>query len=221
MNLKQLVAGRTPLRRSRLHDEKGNRVSLTSSLSLPWIAAAYVAYRCAGYRPEIPFLGSSAIRRIRRLITSESRVLEFGSGMSTIWLARRCGFLHSIECDSSWFSHVDSRLRRAGLRNVRYELRPPTDNFDIPQYDDGYFDFALVDGEARSKCVSVAVQKVKPGGYIYLDNSDSDFTVPDGDMRKAEAFLIEAVRRRQGTIEYSTDFPPGLLAATQGMLAKV
>ena len=42
----------------------------------------------------------------------------------------------------------------------------------IRKYPDEYFDFIVVDGKARFICTYEAINKVKPDGWIILDNSD-------------------------------------------------
>jgi hypothetical protein len=42
----------------------------------------------------------------------------------------------------------------------------------INNYENAYFDFVIVDGRARTECVCFAMNKVKPGGFIVLDNAE-------------------------------------------------
>lgn len=42
----------------------------------------------------------------------------------------------------------------------------------IEEYPDESFDLVLVDGRHRSFCIPHAIPKVRPGGYLMLDNSD-------------------------------------------------
>ena len=48
----------------------------------------------------------------------------------------------------------------------------------IDDYADESFDLVAVDGRARCACVWHARAKVKPGGYLMLDNSDRPFYDP-------------------------------------------
>lgn len=45
-------------------------------------------------------------------------VLEFGAGGSTVFFARRCGYVVSIETDPDWAMAVESHLKKIGLDNV-------------------------------------------------------------------------------------------------------
>lgn len=209
-----------PLSARRFHDNKGNRIDTTGLRYAPralWTAVLRLFF---GYRPALPWLSYRAIRELDALIRTDWRVLEFGSGMSTLWLARRCGFLHSIESDRGWYQQVSKMLARERLQHVRYELRDPARYADLRQYPDGYFDFVLVDGLARSECVRQALTKIRAGGWIYVDNIDMDL-VPGGDMRVVESLLQEAVSERGGEMRTFVDFAPTQFFVNQGVLIQL
>lgn len=44
----------------------------------------------------------------------------------------------------------------------------------IDHYDDNSFDLVMVDGRARNACLWHARRKVKPGGYLVLDNAERE-----------------------------------------------
>jgi predicted O-methyltransferase YrrM len=120
-------------------------------------------------------------------------------------------------------------LDRRGLANV--ELRLLTDAAAYAGLDDhpeGEFDLALVDGGlARDRCVETALRRVRPGGHIYLDNSDKESDPARVDpsralgMRRAEELLLEETRRRGGSAEYFVDFVPAQCFVSQGLLCRL
>jgi predicted O-methyltransferase YrrM len=158
---------------------------------------------------------------VAAILDHDARVVEFGSGMSTLWLARRAGFVLSVEDDAGWHDAVQAKLSRHRLGNVRLELRGERDYADLSGFPDRYFDFALVDGSARHDCVVAALAKLKPGGWLYLDNTDKDMTRPGGDLRRAEAALLDAVDASGGDVRTFVDFAPGNFFVEQGMLARL
>jgi hypothetical protein len=128
-------------------------------------------------------------------------VFEYGSGGSTIFLSRRVNTLISIEHDKSWYKKVCSALSKEKISNCEYILCEPEKkisgamfsydcktyaselrkyagmNFEkyvksIEKYPDGSFDLVIVDGRARSSCIRHALSKIRPGGYLMLDNSE-------------------------------------------------
>jgi predicted O-methyltransferase YrrM len=170
-------------------------------------------------RPERPWISYRAADEINSRVRSAWRVAEFGSGMSTIWFARRVGFLLSIEADPRWYELVSARLNRQRLTNVKYELRSLERYADLSDFPDKYFDFVLVDGEERSRCIRSAVPKIRDGGLLYLDNTDKD--TRGGDLRVAESEVLRAVAERGGSLQYFTDLAPSQLIASQGLLARL
>lgn len=210
--LEKVVAG-DPYRKTRLHDEKGNRVPSSELVRLPrYVAMAFqrVALR---KQPDLPWWTLKVVERVEELLQADWKVVEFGSGMSTRWLGERIGWLLSIEHDPEWFQRVRPTLPP----NVRYELRDGASYATLDDLDDGSIDFAVVDGLFRSSCVEVVLPKLKRGGYLYLDNTDKD--AKGGDMRRAEQFVVEAAAARQGTLTYFTGFTIGMLNSHQGLLA--
>ena len=70
----------------------------------------------------------------------------------------------------------------------------------------------------RGRCVTAIIPKIKPGGWVYLDNSDKD--APEAEygvnLRSAEAALRRMVK--EDDIETFTGFTIGSLNTHQGML---
>jgi predicted O-methyltransferase YrrM len=98
--------------------------------------------------------------------------LEWGSGRSTIWLARRVKCLTSVEHDGSWYREIGDQLRQQEISNVDYHLcrdeaaYVSTSEKILPES----LDFCLVDGIARDQCATAAIPKLKPGGILIVDN---------------------------------------------------
>ena len=77
-------------RRSNFHDLRGNRVGIKGLFYLPHVILTIFLRKFFGYRLDMPWISYRAQRKIARLIQPDWTILEFGSGMSTLWLARRC-----------------------------------------------------------------------------------------------------------------------------------
>lgn len=108
-------------------------------------------------------------------------MLEWGSGMSTLWFAQRVQNLTSIEDYQPWYDKVKLTLDK--VQNVDYQLKTGNDYFTLDNYLDRTFDFILIDGSERGNCAKTAITKIKRGGYIYLDNSDKHST-SEGEIRE-------------------------------------
>jgi len=114
--------------------------------------------------------------------------LEFGSGRSTVWFAGKLRRLTSVEHDPDWFATISRKLADAGLRNVDYRLipldhpksAPEQEVYDpLPKYvaiaadfPDESLDFIVVDGHYRSHCIRQSHCKLKPGGFLLVDDAN-------------------------------------------------
>jgi precorrin-6B methylase 2 len=119
----------------------------------------------------------------------DARVFEWGSGSSTLWLAKRAGSVISVEHDVEWAETVRGMLpKNCDLRAV--PPIPATSAAAVTSSKDGFagldftayveeidkvqgdFDLIVVDGRAREACFAKAVNRVAPGGRILFDNVD-------------------------------------------------
>ncbi len=107
---------------------------------------------------------------------SSAKVLEFGSGASTIWLSDRVKELHSVEHDQAWHSLISriiySEKRRSEV--FLYRMNIPYNSI-CDQFFDEYFDFIIVDGRNRKACLSSSIRLLKKGGILMLDNSEREY----------------------------------------------
>jgi len=142
----------------------------------------YIASRLAEryYRishPDEPWLTPQAIRFLEGWLKTSDSVLEYGSGRSTLWLARRVGQLVSVEHDPRWHDRVASAIQTQRLQNITYHLksiegRPSEYASVITQCDGKSLDVVLVDGKLRDECANSCLPKLKPGGLLVVDNAD-------------------------------------------------
>lgn len=221
MSLRTFINGEGRI--SRLHDQKGNRISGRRLLINGPHALTTTLLRVAfGHRPVLPWISYAATATLRSHLRNTSRVLEYGSGMSTLWFAQHSGEVYSVEDCRPWFDRVSSMLKYRRMHNVSYTFAASMAEYVDFQSDnrDG-FDLIIVDGSYRARCVEAASRLLRPGGILYLDNSDMDSTVSGGGMREAESCLIEFARRSSAAIEYFTDFAPAQLFVQQGTLVRL
>jgi predicted O-methyltransferase YrrM len=168
-----------------------NTVSATAGQTAGWPRAVrhrtprYIYHRARQMAYERghgddPWLTPAAIRLLGTLLRPADRGLEFGSGRSTIWFARRVAALTSVEHDQRWHETVSARLKSHGLGNVDYILAPedrPVERGGESAYaraalafPDVSLDFALVDGHYRDYSAKLVLPKIRPGGMLIIDN---------------------------------------------------
>lgn len=147
------------------------------------------------WTPE-PWLPYSVTKFIRQVIQPHN-VFEWGSGGSTVMFLEMGCWLVSIEHDPAWYDRINGQLKNRTLAHYHYRLIPyeqgeiGPDKADPTHYKSGStelgpvnfraycsvivdgppFDLVLVDGMARASCLAHAAGKVKPGGWLVLDNT--------------------------------------------------
>lgn len=142
--------------------------------------------------------------------------------MSTLWFVKRAARVCSVEHDRHWHGVLKPRIAALGLGppTVEYELR--TDVQEYFRFKSGVnerFDVLLVDGPWRTECLKHHLELVKPGGIIYLDNTDADTSSgAPGEIECAVEVLLAHARTHRGTVQWFTDFSPTCLFATQGLM---
>lgn len=203
-------------RKSRFHDQKGNLLPADQLRYLPLNTWYTLRRVLLDKRPESPWLAFNAIARLESLLRPEWSMVEFGSGASTHWFAQRVSAIRSIEHNPAWHERVRPTLPG----NVIYELRTGDDYANLDEVEDGSLDFVVVDGIKRDQCVRSAIPKLRAGGWLYLDNSDTDMTIEDGEMRVTERSLRAGVADRGGHIEQATGLLVGNMIPVQWTLAQ-
>lgn len=158
----------------------------------------------------LPWYTFEAIDWLKTYLRPDMKVFEWGSGGSTLFYANQVSEVISIEHDAIWSRDVVKKLRKEKLKHVTAILIEPNktsiklssgqpgdyratnasfNNLDFKQYctvirkyPDSYFDLVAVDGRARPSCILEGLSKVKPRGYLLLDNSDRDFYRPGTEL---------------------------------------
>lgn len=212
-----------PGRRSRLHDEKGNFIGFKRLLQNGPRAISSGLLRLAfGYRPATPWICYPAIELLETFLHRDSRVLEFGSGMSTIWYAKHAGEVYAVEDSGPWHARVAGLVSAAHLNNVHLHYAERIDEYSqFMATDSAGFDLIVVDGNYRHQCTMEALPLLRNGGIFYLDNSDRGVISKDEDSRKAEAAILEFARERGAEITWFTDFAPTQFFVQQGLMIKL
>lgn len=140
---------------------------------------------------------------LEKFLTSEMTIFEWGSGGSTLFFAPRVKKLISVEHDPAWYQLVTQALHDNGLMSAQLLLHPPqpapniseqpspfnfrswdkhfsTASFEhyvkaIDEFPDQSFDLVVADGRARLSCVMRALPKVRPDGFLLLDDSQRPY----------------------------------------------
>jgi len=119
----------------------------------------------------IPWYSYPAIHFLSSINWEDCRVLEFGSGYSTLWWAARAGHVTTIEGDPVWFRVAQSKGGQ--FPNVRAIFQDEhLAHARAPLLLGEIFDVVVVDGGDRYLCAESAAQVVASDGLIVVDDSE-------------------------------------------------
>lgn len=176
---------------------------------------------------DVPWWTFEASDEVDRFLADRpgARVLEWGSGASTVWLARRCRRVDSIEHDVAWAES----MRRVLPDNVVLHVVPPVDartrltrdvvgsakrgfeGLDFAAYVaqarriPGDFDLIVIDGRAREACLRAALGRLAPGGTVVLDNVERErYRIAITESCAHHDVSVTWTRGRTPTLPYAT-----------------
>lgn len=136
-------------------------------------------------------MDSKAVEALSQIVGPGMDVFEWGSGGSTLWLARRARRVVTVDHSAEWHRKVSEAAQEHSLP-VEALLRPAVPspgcdhsgghNWAMPGCDfsayvaaiSGLYDFILVDGRARNMCFQAALGHLRPGGYLVLHDAERD-----------------------------------------------
>jgi predicted O-methyltransferase YrrM len=122
--------------------------------------------------PDLPWLTSGSISLIDNLIKKSDKMIEFGSGRSTAWFAKRVDELTSVETDQFWYEKVKIDLKAYKNTNLIFLDGDIEFRNLISTIDDNSIDISLIDGAYRDLCANLLIDKMKSGGVMIIDNAN-------------------------------------------------
>ena len=118
---------------------------------------------------HIPMMSYSLIEYVMGLDLSDCALLELGGGYSTDFWSRRVKSVLTLETDEQWAAS----LKKLNLANT--EIRAvPIDALanSVCRLDHSFGGIVIDPNTNRYRCAKAALGRLKPGGFIILDNSE-------------------------------------------------
>lgn len=164
--------------------------------------------RSAGFAPldqispdkTYPWYTFRSIEYLEHIIRPDMKVLEYGSGYSTLWWARRVAEVTSVERSKVWCDGLEKAIKKNNFKNVRLvhfdkftqeindslcESKKPD---EVPSVVNQYvlaanpspaqYDVVIVDDVYRNVTSALALEFIKPGGVLILDDSERKWYQP-------------------------------------------
>jgi hypothetical protein len=167
-----------------------------------WFLSLYDKEKFSPVNTEIPWITYPAIDYLNSIIRPNFTIFEYGSGGSTIYFSKKTKEIISVEHEILWANKVRQKLISKNLTNCQQIIVKPelmkknipysttsytSDTFEqyrgysfekyvrtIDKYQNNYFDIVFIDGRARASCIYHAIDHIKKGGYLILDNSERE-----------------------------------------------
>lgn len=128
-----------------------------------------------------PWWGKGSAEWLNKQLNPNFKVLEFGSGGSTLFFAERCEEVISIENNKEFHKLLSEYIKKDNFTNIKLHLLEKESklfyneeqyNNIINSFPDNYFNIILVDpnGINRNRVVETTINKLKQDGYLILDN---------------------------------------------------
>lgn len=166
---------------------------------LPWLKSNLS--KGDAFTDDVPWMTFEVQEWLERYFSSNKIVFEYGSGSSTLFISGGVKWIISVEHDKNWYHRVLNIMKRKNVTNCELLLQQPESDSlgkgdysdpksylsansryrdmifkryaqTIEKFPDDYFDLVIVDGRARPSCIASAEGKIRPNGYLLLDDSD-------------------------------------------------
>lgn len=120
-----------------------------------------------------PWLTFGAIIALEGLVNKSMKVLEFGSGGSTLFWANNCKIVKSFETNKDWYKAVETKVKP--YNNVELIHANETQILEaLKKEPENFYDIVLIDPHPKDAnrllLANIAKSKVKSGGNFIIDN---------------------------------------------------
>jgi len=137
---------------------------------------------------SMPSYSVAAMHFLDERLKKEMKVFEFGSGLSSLFYARKCKSVTSIEHNQEWFEKVTSHEIK-NLSVFLKNLNSENGDYEKAIFDfDEQYDLIVVDGRNRNKCIFNCIKKLTKNGVIILDDSHRDKYLPGKQFLEEQGF---------------------------------
>ena len=134
----------------------------------------------------IPWFTYPAIALLESRIRDDWRVLEFGSGMGTLWWSSRVEEHVAIEHDPGWAEMIAAQSR-AKLHRVNGAT---TESYLAPTHGMERFDVVIIDGIHRNACLLATPALLSANGFAILDDAHRPEYKSGVDALRAQGYRI-------------------------------
>ena len=143
---------------------------------------------------ELPWLTPEAITKLDILLTPSMKVLEFGSGGSTLFFSRRTSSVLSFESSPDWYFKVRHEINKKSLNNITLDTYTTVSEL-LGKLPNTLFNCILIDSSRsnymiREKVLQNVTHLLASPRILILDNYDASFLFPNTRLLSDSEFAI-------------------------------
>lgn len=125
----------------------------------------------------VPWMNYSVVAFLEERLNITMKIMEYGSGASTLFFASKCNSVASIEHDENWFESVNKLLLVNKISNVRLIFSPLREKYNYVKElveENEKFEIVLIDGENRVETALNSYEVLTSNGVLILDDSSRE-----------------------------------------------
>lgn len=179
------------------------------------------------------WLTFAAIDLLKKNIRKGAKIFEFGGGGSTLFFLKFDATVVTVEHNKEWFDRLKDHINSKNweghfvppdpvgtIKIDSLQINDPGDYYSddsefknvtfksysslIDKYPGAYFDIVLIDGRSRTSCIKHSLNKIKPGGYLILDNAEREYYLEK--QKDVVESQFDIILNDFGAVPYSKSF---------------
>lgn len=148
----------------------------------------------------MPWYTRPCLDWLKTIDVSKWKVFEYGCGMSTLWWRFNASSVYSVDNDLAW----RNKIKYLEFKEEKHEYI--THPMFVHYHSEPHilFDCIIIDGHHRDECTQFALDYLKPGGYIIIDN----YHQPSCDLPASEWTRTDALLKNYPVVIFSEEKHP-------------
>lgn len=156
----------------------------------------WIAFDSKGIR--YPWYSSGALEVLDKMDLTGKYIFEWGVGYSTEWYRSRGMKTWGVDSNKEWVDKIITQFEPDKEKYINFPKKWYTFGFDI----------MAIDGIHRDECTPIAVELIRKGGLIIIDNWMQPSVEPNSWFRTLDVLaakkLPHTVYRQDNHLDWST-----------------
>ncbi|WP_134390636.1 hypothetical protein [Methylacidiphilum sp. Yel] len=160
-------------RATRFHTETGEFCGFPASFGIGMAVVTYILSRIRKRWLSQPWWVFEAIRLVDSKLNNQDRVLELGSGYSTLWFCNRVEYICSIEESEAWKTWLEREMAARRQKIKGAVLLGNTKSF-LERLRGGQWSVIVIDGSDRMSALDgvISLQRENLPRILIFDDTD-------------------------------------------------